>query len=74
MPLQQRVRLEQEHDVTEPAASTGGQRRQFGSEHDQRELLPAGNAGRMRLFALEDTELLPQEQDLKIFVMVGSTP
>ena len=73
MPLQQRVRLEQEHDVTEPGASTGGQRRQFASENDQGELLPAGNVGWLGLFALKNAELLPQEQDFDIFVSVAST-
>ena len=46
---------------------------QFPSEDDQRQLLPARNAGRSTLFPLEHTQLLPQ-QDLNILVVVGSTP
>ena len=73
MPLQQRVRLEQEHDLTEPSASTGGQRHQFAREDDQSQLFRAGNVGRVGLFALKDPQLLPQEQDLDILVHTSST-
>ncbi len=46
---------------------------QFASEDDQREFLPPGNAGCARLLSLQDTQLVPQEQDLKVFVLLGST-
>ncbi len=73
VPLQQRVRLEEEHDVTEPGTSTSCHRREFAGKDEQCQFLPAGNAGRVSVLPLENTELLLQEQDLDILVMLGST-
>ncbi len=61
------------HNLTEAPAGAGGQCRQFASENEQNEFLPARDAWWLGLFALEDTELLPQEQDFEIFVMLAST-
>ncbi|HSH78288.1 MAG TPA: hypothetical protein VLA19_07120, partial [Herpetosiphonaceae bacterium] len=71
MPLQQRVRLEQEDDLTEAGTSTRRQCRQFAGEDDQGELLAPRNAGRVRLLPLEDAQLLAEEEDLNILVLLS---
>jgi hypothetical protein len=73
VPLQQRVGFEQEHDVTKLGPAAVRQVRQFTSEDDQRKFLPAGNARRVRIFTLENPQLLPQEQDFDILVVVSLT-
>ncbi len=73
MPLEERVRFEQEDDLTEAAAGAGRQWCQFASEYKQDEFLPAGNARRGGLFALQNAELLPQEQDLNVLVVVSTS-
>jgi hypothetical protein len=54
-------------------ARTVGHRRQFAGEDDQGEVLPAGNAGRVRLFALKHAQLLAEEQDFNVLVLLSST-
>ena len=70
MPLEQGLGLEQEDDLTEPGASPIRPGRQFPSEDDQRELVPAGNARCTRLVPLEDAQLLPQEEDFQVFLVL----
>ncbi len=73
MPREQGVRLEEEDDLGEVGTSRVRHDTQFVGEDDQGELLPAGNVGRVRLCALEDAQLLPQQQDLDILGMIGLT-
>ncbi len=73
VPLQQRVRFEQEDDLTEAAAGAGGQSRQFAGEDNHREFVPAGNVWCVGMLALQNAELLPQKQNLDIFVMLSPT-
>ena len=65
------LRFEQENNLTKPSTSRGRHRGQLSSQDDQGELLPAGNAWRAWLFALENAELLAEEQDFDILVMVS---
>lgn len=73
VPLQQRVGLEEENNLTEAAASAEGQSRQFAGKNNQGVFLPSRNPLSVRLFALENPELLPQENDFDILVMLTST-
>ena len=74
MPLQERVGLKEEHDLTEPRPCAVRQPRQFAGEDEQGEFLPAGNARRTGLFPLQDAQLLAEEQDLQILVMFNAMP
>ena len=60
--------------VTIPSSATRGRHRgQLSSEDEEGELLPAGDVRRAWLLALEDPQLMPQEQDFELFVMLAST-
>ena len=65
MPLQERVGLDQEDDLTESSVRLRTHRGEFADEDEEGEFLPSRNARRMRLFALEDAELVTQEQDFE---------
>ena len=71
VPFEQCLRFEQENNLTKPSTSRGRHRGQLSSQDDQGELLPAGNAWRAWLFALENAELLAEEQEFDILVMVS---
>ena len=73
MPLQECVRFEEEHDLTDMTPSARGQTGQVSSEENQGEFLPAGNAWHMRLFPAENLELLTEEKDFEIFATVSLT-
>ncbi|GAC1553614.1 MAG: hypothetical protein NVS2B7_29600 [Herpetosiphon sp.] len=73
MACEQRFGFEQDHELTQPRPTVTGHPRQLASDDQQRQfLLPRDTRG-VRLFALEDAQLVPEEQDLNIFVMTGST-
>ncbi len=71
VPFEQCLRFEQENNLTKSSATGGRHRGQLSSEDEEGELLPAGNAWRAWLCALENAELLAEEQDFDILVMVS---
>ena len=52
-------------------ARLGTHRGEFAGKDQEREFLPARNARRMVLLALEDAELLTQEKDVVFLVMIS---
>ena len=73
MPLQKRVRLEEENNLIKASTRAGGQSREFANEDDTGEFLPSGDAGCVGVLPLQNSELLPQEQDRSILVTVSLT-
>ena len=59
-----------EHSLTERDTRTACYRREFAGEDEEWQFLPAGNARRVGVLALENAELLLKEQDLDIFIAV----
>ncbi len=72
MPFQQGLGFEQEDDLAEPRAAVVRQRRQFPGKDKQWDFLPARDAGRTGMLPLQDTQLLAQQEDLYVFVTLGS--
>ncbi len=66
MPLQERVRLEQEQILVEPAARAGRQSGECGGRDGQDALLAAREPGRAGTPALEQAQLVPEHEDLEI--------
>ena len=73
MPFEEGIGLEEQHDLAEPCAGTGGHHRQFLGKDKQDAFLPAGDAKWLGLFPLENAELVSSKQDLDVYVIVGST-
>ncbi|GAC1387113.1 MAG: hypothetical protein NVS4B8_29090 [Herpetosiphon sp.] len=45
----------------------------FVCEHGEGELLPARDTGSLRMLALENTQVLAEQQDLKILAALGAS-
>lgn len=71
MPFQECLWLEDEHDLAHAVTGAATCRPQFGSEYGQRELLAVRDSWRVRMFTLEDAELLPKQKDFEIFLVIG---
>jgi hypothetical protein len=71
VPCEQGLRFEQQDKLAQPGAGAGRHHRQFTDKDNQGKFLPTGNARWVGLLALEDAQLLAEQQDLEILVMVG---
>ena len=60
MPLEERVRLEEEHALTKTYSCLARTSREPADVDDQGELLPAGTGWHVGLFALQNAKWLPQ--------------
>jgi hypothetical protein len=74
MPLQDRVGLEQEHVSVELLPRAGGQPDERGSQDSQGQLLPAREAERVALLALQQAHLVSEHEDLQLLVAALHPP
>jgi len=71
MPVQDRVRLEEEHVPVEVVLRAGGQSGERGGEDGQGELLAARQPGRAG--ALAQAHLLPKHEELAVLLTIATT-
>jgi hypothetical protein len=71
-PAQDGVGLEQEQHLVQLGFSVAPQANKFAGKDSQGELLPARNAGCLRMAWLEDAQLLAQQQDFEVLIALGA--
>jgi hypothetical protein len=71
-PAQDGVGFEQEQHLVQLGFSVAPQAKKFAGKDSQGELLPARNAGCLRMVSLEDAQLLAQQQDFEVLIALGA--
>jgi hypothetical protein len=68
VPFKQGIRLEEEGHLVQAVMTDALEGGEFGSKDSQGQLIPARNPRLVWLLALENTQLLAEQQDFEIFV------